>query len=248
MKTALLLSGTPRFCKTFDRQLENLQNSEIHWYVKLWSDVYDGKVETSPNWITDSVEKAKELIIKNLPINHSLMYIDLISKSKCPPPTHEINGFYYDSSSLWHQYTILRWCDQERQNYEKEHGKYDLVIRSRPDVGLTSPIDLMQVNDFLIKNPKIILLPNADRSGHKRFNDYFAIGLSDALTDYTAAMDHWYESFKNGVPWNPEYLMGDVMFRLGYSWPNTNFNCLLRKIDGHFSKEMKWYPEYGRWT
>ena len=50
MRTALLLTGNPRFSADFDSQINNLKNSSVDWFITFWNrpDGFDPKI--SPNW------------------------------------------------------------------------------------------------------------------------------------------------------------------------------------------------------
>lgn len=255
MRAALLISGHARFCESFDVQLAALKNYDsIDWFVTLWNTNSNNSnpawVDIGASWQYIDTIKAKKLIEDRLPINHKLVHIDVIDQDKCPPNPHNIAGWYYDEDRLWAQYTILRWCDQVRQKYEQQNDKYDVIIRSRPDIAIDSDIDLAKCAEILKKNPIQLILPFPDRSGSRVFNDKFMLCNSDAMTIYSSAMDRWVELYQSGIKWNPEELMGAVMANSGYNWPATDFNCEIRKKYGKWitvDNHNCWVPKFGKW-
>lgn len=251
MKTALLISGHARFCETFDVQLASLKNSDIDWFVTLWNTKGDERFPLGPSWQFIDNDKVRKLIEDRLPDNHRLVHVDVRDPESCPPNPHHVKGWYYDENSLWQQYTILRWCDQARQEYEQQHGKYDAVIRSRPDTLIMGEVDLAHWGEVLKQNPKHVILPFPDRSGSRGFNDRFGFCSSDGMTDYTNSMDMWPELHQRGVPWNPEELMGAAMVVKGYSWPPTGFNSQLRQQYGYWDNTVEprqWIANLGKWA
>jgi hypothetical protein len=252
MRAACLISGKPRFCKSFDIQLESLKNFDtVDWYITLWKN-QDNSTEWkdySSKWQNIDTDISRSLIEERLPFNHTLRHIDVRDQNQCPQNPHKVQGFYYDSDKLWMQYTILKWCDQARQSYEKIYGEYDIVIRTRPDTLIIGEIDLKYWEEVLKQNQKQVILPYPDRSGSKGFNDRFSMCSSNGMTDYTNAMDSWMLVHQQGVPWNPEELLGSVMMSKGYVWPPTNFNSMIRGHQyGNFDDSGHWRPDFGTWA
>jgi hypothetical protein len=251
MKTALIISGLARFCEALDVQLNSFKNYDnIDWFVTLWNKtVSPESYDIAPIWRDIDTAKARKLLEERLPANHKLVYIEVKDTNSCPPNPHNIKGWYYDENRLWAQYTILRWCDQVRQSYEQQNGKYDIIIRSRPDTVIKGEIDLEHWGEILKQNPKYVILPYPDRSGSRGFNDRFGIFSSDGMTDFTNSMDLWLELHHQGILWNPEELLGSAMMAKGYSWPSTNFDSVI-KGPGHtgHSDGSRWIPHFGRWA
>jgi hypothetical protein len=255
MRVALLISGHARFCETFDVQLASLKNfSQVDWFVTLWDNKgQDERFPIAPSWLSVDNDRARALIEARLPPNHHLVHVDIRDPELCPPNPYNVPGWYYDETRLWQQYTILRWCDQARQQHEQQQGKYDVVIRTRPDVLIMGEVDLNYWGNVLKENPKWVILPYPDRSGSRGFNDRFGFCSSDGMTDYTNAIDLWANVHQKGVPWNPEELTGAVMMEKGYSWPVTNFNSQIRQQYGYWTAEHPtpnrlWIPNFGQWA
>ena len=87
-------------------------------------------------------------------------------------------------------------CNELKKNYEIENNfKYDFVIRTRYDFGLSEPI---YIDNF---DRNIIYAPN-DNSHAYGFNDQFAIGSSeniDIYSDVYPSIESIIESHKSGI-------------------------------------------------
>ena len=162
MKSALLLSGNPRFSIDFDSQLINLQNSEIDVFIVLWNrpDGLDPKI--SPNWC--NLEFGDQIITRlkpHLPSWYTIKYAEVVTENQFGPLPYPYPPYNSTPINVWQQYNILKYCNSKR----KEFGSYDLVIRSRPDLGLNQPIDLNLAYKTLLQYPNCIWTPNNQRYG-----------------------------------------------------------------------------------
>jgi hypothetical protein len=235
MKTALLLSGNARFCAEFDLQLANLQGSEVDWFVTLWDrDVQDDQY-ISPHWRS---ENAREKLQRNLPLGHRIANIEIVDPTSCPPLPRDYPASHCNPQAMWNQYWILKTCDNERI----KQGGYDLVIRSRPDLGVDQPINLQACLNLLRLNPNIILTPTNNRHGAApQFCDQFAIGLPETMTVYTRVVDLFDQCYlQHGVPFNQEFILQHILNDHGISWPDTGFTVGLRRTGNIV-------PDFGRW-
>ena len=43
--------------------------------------------------------------------------------------------------NIWYTYYGIKMANEMREQYEQEHGAYDLVIKGRPDTGIDRKID-----------------------------------------------------------------------------------------------------------
>jgi hypothetical protein len=246
MKTALLLSGNARFCAEFDMQLDNLLNSEIDWYLVLWNrrngDGHDRDELMSPGWTASTVEEARAIIEPKLPAGHRIAHIELVDPSEFPPLTKEYKHIDCNVNNLFHQYWMVKRCDQRRQ----ESGiAYDLVIRSRPDVGIEQKIDLPDAKMFLTHNPECVITPYNHRNCG--YNDMFAIGLPDTMRTYCSSVDfidHF--NLELNVKLHSETIISAIVASHGIQWPPTDIRISLReqgvRNGDHF------VPDFGRWA
>ena len=202
MKVALCISGQPR---NVNRGIENiLQNIKFDFdvFVHSWWDnkshtktfkkiLFGGRVDevseiVQNDWIDKIyehfdinkilVEKQKQFDIPEVFENRKLKF------------THTF-GVY---SSLYSVYQ----CNQLKRDFEFENKfKYDWVIRTRSDFGLSEPVNM---NKF---NSDIIYAPN-DNSHRYGFNDQFAIGSSKNMDIYSnvfSNIESIIESHNSGI-------------------------------------------------
>jgi hypothetical protein len=238
MRTALLISGLPRFSADFDSQLENLQNSEIDWYVVLWSKNIVNDPKLSSNWReVETIDDARSLIEPYMPSHHAIKHIEFLNPEEYSILPRDYQPMNSNPFNVWQQYNILKVCDQRR----KESGIiYDLVIRSRPDVGLNKPLDLVWIRDQLRSFPNSIFMPDNFRFGYDPgFCDQFAVGLPYVMGVYCEAINYFDNLYEQGIYYNPECLLQTVINFHGIEYPKTGFEI---------SRGGHWTPiEHGRW-
>jgi hypothetical protein len=245
VKTALLLSGNARFCAEFDMQLSSLTNSEVDCFLVLWNrrygDGHERQELMSPGWTATTAEEARAIIEPKLPPGYRIAHIELVDPSEFPPLTKEYKNIDCTVSNLFQQYWILKRCDQRRQ---ESGNQYDLVIRSRPDIGIEPVIDLEQARSILNQNPNIIITPYNHRNCG--YNDMFAIGLPDTMKTYCTSVDHIdHFNLNLGVKLHSELMIGSILNSQGIQWPATNIRVSLREIgvrNGDY-----FVPNFGRW-
>ena len=225
MRTALLISGNPRFTANFDLQLENLQNSEIDWYVVLWrrGELQDNR--TSRNWTEVQTESdALQLIGSHLPFGHRIQHLELLNPYDYLTMPRMYETSYFPTIFIWHQYMSLKICDQRRIN---SGINYDLVIRSRPDLGLDRSIDLQFIRDALQTRRNWIVTPDNQRHGKDpMLCDQFAIGLPETMSKYCSSVDMFDQLYLEGIDYNPECLLQAALWKQGIEYPPCNFNIV----------------------
>jgi hypothetical protein len=245
MRTALLLSGNARFCAEFDMQLDALQNSDIDWYVVLWNRYHgDGSERNEwipPSWRAKTAEEARAIIEPKLPPKHKLAYIELVDPSEFPPLTKQYKHIDCTVANLFQQYWMLKRCDHHRLISGID---YDLVIRSRPDIGIEPMLDLKEICSILVANPQCIVTPMNHRN--PIFNDMFAIGLPDTIKTYCEAVDHIdHFNLDLNVQLHSEIMISSILAAHGLQWPNTNLRVSLRENGQGRNGDFK--PNFGRW-
>lgn len=244
MKVALLFGGEARFCKDFDSQLANLQGADqIDWYCVFWNKTNKDDQRISPIWDTAD---PRSIIQAHLPHNHSIKHFEIIDPNSLPPMPKEYPPFYIPSSlGLWQQYQALKLANQHRPD------DYDLVIRTRCDIGLDTVIDLGAAQQQLVVMPQVIAIPkNERRAAQPQFCDQFAIGMPETMNKYANAVDLFDTAFSKNVPWNPEWIMQWVLGSQGIMWPMTEFEIILRKEGKWVPNGKGWddfYPDFGKW-
>jgi hypothetical protein len=142
---------------------------------------------------------------------------------------------------------MLHQCDLLRQQSGID---YDLVIRSRADLGLRNSIDLMDSHKFLLEHQNIILT-SANRRGNF-IDDMFSIGLPTAIKKYCDMVnhfDHVYQLYP-GVEMAAETFIATTLSFLGLQFPMTNIDTTYRTMGtGADASEIngKFIPDFGRW-
>lgn len=238
MKTALLLSGNPRFSVDFDSQIHNLQNSDVDWYITFWNRTFGWDPKLSQNWCDlKTAAQVRDRLKPHLPPNHKIKFIEILDPNCFEGPPKEYPAFRSTPSNVWQQYKCLQYCD----HWRRELGSYDLIIRSRTDLGLSEPIDLKLAYESLKKHPTCIYIPNNQRYGYEpNFNDQFAIGLPHVMEIYCDAVDSFNELHESGTEYNPEYLVQTQLMKYGITWPPTTFEIV--------RNPEHWVPiEHGKW-
>lgn len=246
MKTALLLSGNPRFSQDFDSQLANLQNSDIDIFIAFWRRPQGVDPKISPNWcdLSDG-ESIIRKISPHLPANYKIQFADVLDENYFGPLPRHYDSYNSTPLNVWQQYNILKYCDTKRLEFST---RYDLVIRSRPDLGLSESIDLPLAYRTLLPTPNIVYTPNNQRYGYvidqpgfdTGFNDQFAIGLPHIMKYYTHVVDQFDRLYDKGVKYNPEYLVQTYLHENKISWPPTSWEIL--RDPSHYTP-----IEHGKW-
>jgi len=238
MKTALLLTGNPRFSADFDSQLQNLTKSAIDVYIVFWRREFGWDPKLSENWCDlKSAGQVRDKLQAHLPPWYKIKFIEVLDPSALGEIPKEYEPYNSTPANVWQQYKCLQYCDMWR----RELDSYDLVIRSRTDLGLSEPIDLELAYEYLSKSPNTIYIPNNQRYGYvPNFNDQFAIGLPHAMSIYTDAVDNFDRFYNEGIKYNPEHLVQTQLQRHAITWPPTTFEIV--RDTGH------WVPiEHGKW-
>jgi hypothetical protein len=241
MRTALLISGNPRFSLNFDSQLFNLRDSNIDWYISFWKRNSGDDIKISPNWYEiDTTEKVKKVLEPLLPKGHRLIDVDFLDPLDYPMP-FEFNYFQQPPIQVWQQYSILKHCDQKRQS---SGISYDLVIRSRSDIGLETPLYLSECLSYLKYYTRNILTPINFRYGCcpavPDLCDQFAVGLADSMSAYTRSIDLFEQLYLSGVPFQPETLLLHSMKQQGLINVPSLFISLITTRYGHPLEHGHW--------
>lgn len=238
MKTALLLTGNPRFSIDFDSQLNNLQNSDIELFICFWrrSEGVDPKI--SKNWcnLKDGAAVYRRLY-PHLPPNYKITVCEVLNDTDVEPTQYDYKPYNSTPVNVWQQYKLLQYAFQ----YVKQLGYFDLVIRSRTDLGLSEPIDLDLAHRCLLQSPKCIYTPRNQRYGYKpNFNDQFAIGLPHIMEIYCNSVVSFDQLYKRGIEYNPEYLLQTNLMDHGITWPDTSWEIV--RDPAHYTP-----IQHGKW-
>ena len=139
----------------------------------------------------------------------------------------------------------LKTVNQMRLDYESNFGEYDLVIRTRPDISINTPLNLIVAKQWLDQNPRNIITPADGRTclGGMPVNDQFAIGLGPVITEYCECFDHLFEYNDLGLPYHAETLFSYHLQQKGIGTPMTDFT---QSIRSHKHEDGSW--DFGRWN
>lgn len=202
MRVAILFAGQPRFRKSLDDLVKNIIGySQLDWYFYLWNSSYYRLHYAPiplvpPKWA--DIE-SREWAVENI-------------KNKLSWPPHILAGIDYSEivykDPLQSQYSSLYRADRMRQECEKIHGKYDLVIRARLD-DCISHVNLTDIKLHLEQESNVIYTPLKNKHyihGHGMC-DHFAISSSENMKIYTDLILHMTNYLEQGFPSHHEGLL-----------------------------------------
>ena len=255
MRVALLLSGEPRFCSEFDLFLENLRGyDQVDWFVWLWRDSqceeHRGVDVVAPSWRHLDYRSTHDRLASYLPTGHQLTELSIVDKSAYPAPQVHHKAGETSVERMWGMYNSLYQCDLTRRACEQRTGQpYDLVIRTRPDLGLSAPLDLVHYKQLLDQNPSTVVTPTNHVHGREhKTNDMMAMGLSDSMSIYCDLAKYIVDYNQQlGVIYHPETTLAFHMHTQGLkNYNRDSFEVVLR---AHGSVVNNVYrSNYGRWA
>ena len=258
MKTALLLSGWPRFHAEFDEQLSNLHGSDIDWIVVLWKN-FPADVETTlnsaltPSYVdtVNNEDDARAWLRARMPESHNLVHFSYVDWNDFPMElvrdsySNQVPGT--NPEAIFRQFWMLNQVNTARHNY----GQYDLVIRSRGDVAVYNPIQLDKVYQALQAESNRLLVPSNNRQG-LAWNDLFTVGMPAAIDIYADAYKHFNDFYDRGVTMHPENIVSHVIKSHGLYWGDEGVIANIRQLGKYltptFVRGQKYYQaDFGRW-
>lgn len=252
MRVAAVLSGEPRFCTEFDFFLNSLpKDIGVDWFMYLWGDNRGGRNLVAESWITPDYNWAYAKLKNELPENHQIHSLVFGDRDSVRPPNITHRKEWTIVGDVWGMYNSIYQADQLRQNWETENNfKYDLVIRTRPDIGFQGYLDLYNIKQMIENKPNIIVTSNHQVHGLSgyRMNDMFAIGSSQTMTTYSECVD-WIPIYYNqGLIFHPETQLAFHCIRNGLETVFIDFGDLLIRRLGHWTSNDTYISNYGRWA
>lgn len=246
-RVAVQVSGQPRFIREFKTLIEGLQEYDhIDWFFYLWTSTHATDNRIPPNWRSDDLDWVTNKISKQLLPNQSIAGIKLVAPIEYVP-TREYNITPWTSVKDWiPMWTGIKEVNRMRQEYEKLHGPYDLVVRARADVGISHIINCRDTQSYIDQNPTNIIMPYNHRYGLRgsATNDLFAIGNRETMTVYSQVLDYLGEYTDQGIPFTNETMLAHHLNVNGINYPATNLYHLGRGF-GNIGKMPEDSP---RWT
>jgi hypothetical protein len=232
MKVAILLPGQPRFTPGFDDFLSKLKGyTTADWFVYFTNNnvnlVNNKPWATIPSeWENFKQEWGQQQVQSMLPPNNFVRYFEISDADQQeffePKNVFQVGHTQYVFKMFYNLYR----ADQARQNYETDNNfQYDLVIRTRPELGPHSDIDLSKLD---IQENQIIM-PNNDWHGDPSANDQFAMGKSKAMSVYGNLYSCLKEYNDNGIKFHPETLVGHNLQKNNVTTMQGGFDAYLNR-------------------
>ena len=258
MKVACLLSGQPRFCKSFDAQLQHLKNDDtIDWFVCIWKNnqLPPDKILIPPALLNTDTTSATEYVQSRMPAGHRLVKlsaVDELDTSHIVESTYGRWGWPYPTH-IYLMYQGVYLANQLKIQHEEQFGKYDLVIRTRPDLSLNQDLDLLRCKQILDQHDNAILTPKNGRwgNGSNEFdvagtNDQFAIGSSKTIDSYAEVGNNLKSIYDSGIVFSPENLLRAHFQRAQIKDLIGDFEARLRE---HFYiVDNTYITDFGTWV
>jgi hypothetical protein len=257
MKTAILISGWPRFHTEFDEQLENLQGSEFEWIVTLWKN-YPQTVDITHNaGLTPSFintvkteEDARTWFEARMPKGHVLRHVSFIDWNDFPKDL--MQGDYSNMVPGTVPEAIFRqfWMFQQVNNIRHSYGPYDLVMRTRGDAIIFNPLQFDKIHNILQNEKQRLVIASNNRQ--RNWCDTFAIGTPEAMDIYGSVVDSFNDMYQRGVTMHPENIVCHVLESKGIYWMDDGILANIRHSGKYltptFTGTQKYYePDFGRW-
>lgn len=247
MKTAILISGRPRFTREFDDFLNSLTNyDQLDWYFLLWNSTHEQDVRIPPN-MPHELEAIREYISSRLPANSNIAYLN----SADQPAFVDDGQFkltpWSIAQNIWTMYYGIKLVNDVRE----QNGPYDLVIRTRPDIGITEKLDLRAIHAHLSTQPPTVLMPDNHRHSMigTPVNDLFAIGLPDIMSTYSRAFDSIPSMNQRNLPFHGETVLSYHLRENNIAVPLPNFHSVMRY---YTHNGQPWVDDsstdFGRWN
>jgi hypothetical protein len=241
-RVAVVMTGLPRFGADTDTLILNLKNYRyVDWYICFWQHQPQACSALDARWQGLSVEEISYEISSRLPADHTLKSFHWANERDFEPMPRDYPPFFSYPKNTWQQYQLFRaqWL-----TIHQDH--YDLVVRGRADGGMDRPIDLAQLHQSLLASPLTLVTPDNQRQGPHQFCDHMAIGRPTAMDHLARAVELFDSAWEQGVPYNAEILLGNILTAQGVSWPASGWNSTLKSqganVDGVFQ------PRLGRWA
>lgn len=246
-----MLSGLPRFTREFDDFLNSLSNyDQLDWYFLFWNATYNDDVRIPPNWPVDP-SAAREKVKNFLPDKSNIIHYEVTT-----PPQFDSSKSYNltpwsIAKHIWTMYYGIYAVNSVRRAHETTAKPYDLVIRTRPDIGITEKLDLAHLHDQLKQSPNTVLMPNNHRHGMtgNPVNDLFGIALPDTMNIYAQTFEYIDAYNQAGLPFHGETVLSHHLKVNNINIPHPGFHSVMRLYTNHGGPYVgDTSVEYGRWN
>ena len=191
MKIALCISGQPRnTTRGIPNILENLKFDFDVFQHAWWDNNSASELFTKSNAakLNDVVsEHVNNDWISAMYRNFNIkkLYLETQIPFNVPSLLESRKTYYANAFNICSSLYSIYKCNELKKEYENQHNfKYDLVIRTRLDFGLSEPINIEKYNT------KTIYVPSDFGTNRYGFNDQFAIGSSYNMDIYSEAFNN----------------------------------------------------------
>lgn len=217
MNIAIQYSGLPRWKK----EIVQTQFSQMRMPTGARVDVFMGL------WRVADVDFT-ELPNETFEIFGSMPLMNLLDdfNPPIPPQATEMAG-ESKPINIYKMHRAIDFANELRTTTEKETGRrYDVVIRTRPDLILSGDIDIGLYAEIARHN--LVLPFNSNWRGG--YNDQFAIGNPKDINHYCAMYDKLHTYALAGAWMHPERLLRRHLEEGGVTPVYGNFKSLICRI------------------
>ena len=253
MKTAILVTGRPRFSREFDDLLINLKNyDQLDWFFLLWNSDHAEDIRIPPSWPYGDIDTIRGRILHNLPERSNIAHLSIVD-----PPAFDATKSYNITPwsvapNIWTMYFGIQAVNDIREQYELKHGPYDLAIRARPDIGVDTPLDLRSLQEQLSNMPPTVVVSSNERHGMSGtpLNDMFGIMLPSTMSTYSRAFENIDKYNAQGLPFHGETVLAHHLHVNNIAVPPTNFRCVGRQYGRNGEPRLgdDSNSDFGRWN
>jgi hypothetical protein len=272
MRLAVIIHGEPRFCEEFDHLIERIKDVEqVDWFFYLWSETeYPTDEEiikerttnahphtygfnvVAPKWRSINRDWAMQKLRENLPAHHNIVRAEFVDhRTMSFAPIEENYAEEVNLTNICKNWYSLKQVDLFRQQYEKDNNfTYDMVLRSRADIAITSDLNLSEITNGLHYDKSVIFIPSNRQCGYHgiHFCDLLAIASSKNMTVYSDLIDQAWEHHRNGCIFHGETMMARHILNNGLQYRSAGFTIELRWLgQDHAEPGGIYISKYGRW-
>jgi hypothetical protein len=242
MKIAVLLQGDPRFCSEFDQFLTNLTGySQVDWFMYLWKDnapsanllSSQGHKIVSPAWQTVDKQWALDKFKKFLPQGHQVVALELGEQQLVPVVDIKSNICQtVIIENVWKMWYSQFMANKLKTQHEQQHNfKYDLVIKTRPDLALLDTLDVQHVKHYFDTNPNLVLMSSNKHCGYGvNITDTNAVTTSDNMNIYADIFNQALYHHEQGCIFHPETLLARHLMHNGLRYSPSSHRVDFRSL------------------
>lgn len=273
MRLAVIIHGEPRFCEEFDNLIDRVKDVEqVDWFFYMWSEteyptneqIIKERIENphphtygfnlvAPNWRSINRSWAMQKFRENLPAHHNIVRAEFVDHRTMQfKPIGDNYAVEVNLDNICKNWYSLQQVDQYRQQYEKENNfKYDLVIRTRADIGVETILRFDSIMEVIKNNNNVVITPTNRQCGYEGiyFCDLFAIASSNNMSVYSDLFNQAWNHHANGCIFHGETMMARHLLNNGLIYLNNqDIHIQLRNFGlDHQAPGGIYVSKFGRW-